>query len=222
MNNINASTQKFKPCNQGYWCLFRLAFFCNLHVGVEWFDFLIIKYYLKKMLAHVTHVLVYGRYLLPLNGTCGIIHYLNTIFQNGVGRVSLWSFQWRCACSGRMSGWALVDFFSLFNLFFSYNLIFILFIAIWIVLILILINLFFQFHPSSFRLILFKFQIWLLFFWFLFVCFYRLSNWILFLIPLFNILYQIIFILNLVLTLLIIISFVLKGFFFVFFFNFII
>jgi hypothetical protein len=48
MNNINASTQKFKPCNQGYWCLFRLAFFCNLHVGVEWFDFLIIKYYLKK------------------------------------------------------------------------------------------------------------------------------------------------------------------------------
>jgi hypothetical protein len=55
-----------------------------------------------------------------------------------------------------------------------------------------------------YHLIWYKFQIWSLLFWLLFVCFYHFSNWILFSISPLNILYQIIFESNLVILLILI------------------
>lgn len=125
---------------------------------------------------------------------------------------------------GSMVGSWLIFFFSyLFSLFspcqrihvyfhfFLYNLILIFFI--WIVFI-FFINFSFLFHPSSFGLILFKFKIWSLFFYFFY--FYHFRDWILFLIPPINILYHIIFVLNLVYIILIVIYFVLEGFFMIY------
>jgi hypothetical protein len=59
----------------------------------------------------------------------------------------------------------------------------------------------------------------LIFYFCLFVCFYHFPNWF-FLIPPLDILYQIIFVLNLVFIFLIVISFILKGFFTLLFYNF--
>jgi len=148
----------------------------------------------------------------------GVTHCPNTIFQGGVKSVSLWSFWRRHVCRNQISGWStiyfflLIPLFSFFSLpknkfflsffFLASNLILILLIVIYFVF--ILFYWFFFFIFIHYHLIWYKFQIWSLLFWLLFVCFYHFSNWILFSISPLNILYQIIFESNLVILLILI------------------